>query len=814
MNRKNILLKIATYVGIPLLFALVCAVYFYPQLDGEVIPSNDVTQYEGMSRDIKDMRDLEGVDTGWTGRMFGGMPAYLITVKYPATIIRNSANAVQKAIGQPIGFIVIAMLSFWLMLVMFGVNPWVGLISSLAYGLSTYFFIIIGAGHVTKMWALAYAPLLIGGVAYTYRKNIWLGGALTALFAAIEIGAGHPQITYYFGLIIAAYAINEFVMAVRNKTLGHFAKATAILLVAAALSVGANYSSLHYTMSHSSETTRGGSDLAKESSEKGGGLDLEYATQWSYGKAETLNTFIPDLMGGASGDGFSTDGPVAKSLAKYGARDIAVQLPAYWGDQPYTAGPTYIGAVAIFFALLGALLLEGRKKWWIIGVSILAIMLAWGSNMMWFTELAFKVLPGYNKFRTVSMTLAIVEFTVPLLGALALAKMWEGVDRKKLLRSTYIAAGVTGGIALICALFGSSLFDMTSPIDAHLGLPGDVLDAMQQERASILSADAVRSLLFVALSAGVVLLWGVGKLRKWALIACCAVLVLADMLPVNHRYLPTMNEESRFEAPKELDVEPTPADLYILQDEEPGFRVQNLAVSTFNDATTSYFHRSVGGYHGAKLSRYQDLIEHYLGDPTSEVYRMLNNKYTISIDKESGQYAIKTHPERLGAAWFVDRVLTVSSPQDEIAAVGQIDLACEAVVDEHFAELYNKAVLDSVDQQASIKLISYRPHRLGYRSSSQTDEIAVFSEIYYPNGWSVTIDGKPAEYFRANYVLRAMVIPAGEHYIEWTFNIPDFDKVESVTLTCSIIILAAIVAAAVATFIQRKKRKTSDETGR
>jgi hypothetical protein len=567
-------------------------------------------------------------------------------------------------------------------------------------------------------------------------------------------------------------------------------------------------------MSHSSETTRGGSDLAIESTEKGGGLDLEYATQWSYGKAETLNTFIPDLMGGASGDGFSNDGPVAKSLAKYGARDIAGQLPAYWGDQPYTAGPTYIGAVAIFLALLGIFLLEGRNKWWIIGVSILAIMLAWGSNMMWFTELAFKVLPGYNKFRTVSMTLAIIEFTIPLLCAFALAMVWSGVDRNKLFRSTYIAAGITGGIALLCALFGGSLFDMTSPIDSHLGLPADVLDAMQQERASILKADAVRSLIFVVLSAGVILLWGMGKLRKWVFVVCCAGLVLADMLPVNHRYLPTLNEESRFETPKELAVEPTPADLYILQDEEPGFRVQNLAVSTFNDATTSYFHRSVGGYHGAKLSRYQDLIEHYLGDPNSEVYKMLNTKYTISIDKESGQYAIKTHPERLGAAWFVDRLLTVNTPQDEIAAVGQIDLACEAVVDERFADIYNKAILDSVDQQASIKLTSYQPHKLGYRSFSQTDEIAIFSEIYYPNGWSVTIDGKPAEYFRANYVLRAMVIPAGEHYIEWSFNIPDFNKVESITLTCSIIILAAIAIAAIVTIILLKKRNISDETGR
>ena len=807
MNLKTILTRVAPYAAVLALFAALCAAYFAPQFEGKEIPMHDVVQYEGMSKDIKDLRAAEGVDSGWTGGMFGGMPAYLITVKYPSMVIRNAVNSIQNALGKPWAFILLAMTSFWVMLLMCGINPWVGLVSALAYGLSTYFFIIIGAGHVTKMWALAYAPLLIGGVLYTYRSNIWLGGALTALAAAIEIGAGHPQITYYFGLIIVALAINEFVQALKSKTLPRFFKATAVLAVAAVLSVGANYSSLHYTMSHSAETIRGGSELAPTSQgEKG--LDLEYATAWSYGKLETLNTFIPGLMGGSSNGGFASNGEVAKSLGKYGARDLATQLPSYWGDQPFTAGPTYIGAVAIFLAVLGMFVLEGRKKWWLAGVSLLAVMLAWGSNMMWFTELMFNILPGYDKFRTVSMTLAVVEFTIPLLGAFVLAELWNGMERQRLMHGLKWAAGITGGIALVFALLGGALFDFGSAVDAQL--PDDVVAAMHSERAAMLRGDAWRSFIFVALTAGVVLLFGMGKLKRGVMIAACAVLVCADMIPVNARFLP----QSTFVSASKNKVQPTPADLAIMQDKEPGFRVLNTTVSPFNDATTSYFHRSVGGYHGAKLSRYQDLIEHHLSNTASPVYNMLNTKYFITADKQTRQYNVIPNPDRLGAAWFVDKLLTVESPQDEIDALDDIDLVSEAVADERFADIYSKASMEGVDQQAVIELVEYKPNYLRYESASDYDEIAVFSEIYYPHGWSVSIDGEPAEYFRANYVLRAMVIPAGEHIIEWEFKIPEIRKVENITLVSSLAILAAVAAALVATMMGKPKKTNNDETDR
>lgn len=800
MNIKAVLTKIAPYPAAIAVFAIICALYFAPQFSDKVIPMHDVTQYNGMVEDIQQTRQQTGVDPGWTGRMFGGMPAYLISVRHPAMIIKEATTAVQNVLGRPLAFILLAMASFWILMLMLGVNPWIGIVPSLAYGLSTYFFIIIGAGHITKMWALAYAPLLIGGVIYTYRRNIWLGGSLTALFAAIQIGAGHPQITYYFGIIIAAFAINEAVTAIRTKTFPHWAKATAVLCLAAGLSLGANLSTLYYTMAHSKETTRGGSDLAV-TTDGAKGLDLEYATAWSYGRAESFNMLIPDFMGQSSSGGFSPDGEVARSLGKYGARSMTTQLPSYWGDQPYTAGPTYIGAVAILLAVLGLFTLEGRRKWWLLAVSVLAVFLAWGSNMMWFTELAFKIIPGYDKFRTVSMILVIVEFTVPLLAALVLSQLWnKQTERPKLLRGIWWSLGITAGITLLFALFGANLMSFSSEVDTQL--PDDVADAMRSERASMLTRDAWRSLLLIIATSGVLLLYAFDRIRRPMLAAACAVLVCVDMIPIDLRYLP----QSIFVSKQQNEIRPTSADLAILADKEPGFRVLNTSVSPFNDATTSYFHRSVGGYHGAKLSRYQDVIDKYLSQSDWKIYDMLNTKYVISQDQKSGEYTASLNPEAYGAAWLVDHLLTVDTPQQEIDALGEIDLKTEAVTDSRFAPVYSKASMDGVDQNASIRLTDYLPNKLRYESSSSTDEIAVFSEIYYPDGWSVTIDGRPAEYFRADYILRAMVIPAGTHTIEWSFEIPKFRTMEGITLACSIVILLSIVGSATV-IIVRKRRK-------
>ena len=559
---KTIIRRLAPAAAALVVFFVVSAAYFAPQFRGEVLPQHDVVQYEGMAKDISDMRAATGEDPQWTGGMFGGMPAFLINVAYPAQIVKRTVGQVVKLIDTPAAFLFFAMTAMWLMLLVFGVDPWVGIVPALAYGLSTYFLLIIGAGHITKMWALVYAPLMMGGAWMTLRGNMWAGGALTALTASLEIGANHPQITYYFLLAMSAFWISEGIAAFREKHLGDFWKRTAVLAAAGILAAGSNFSPLWYTASHSKETMRGGSELASTSETSQDGLTLDYATAWSYGRTESLNLLIPDFMGRESATTFSPDGEVAAVLNEYGLRGAAQQLPAYWGSQPYTGGPTYLGAATIFLAALGIALARGRNKWWIVAVSVLMLLLAWGRNLMWFTELAFDLLPGYNKFRTVSMALVVVQWAVPLLGALALMRLWRGeIPRQRLLRALAWAAGVTGGLCLLLAVAGSAFFDfgraestgmMTEQfrqlfeannmqdylqrgMDAEMGIATG--NAMAAERASMMQADAWRSLLMILLAAGGVALFALRRINKYVLTALLAAVMLLDLVPVDLRFI-------------------------------------------------------------------------------------------------------------------------------------------------------------------------------------------------------------------------------------------------------------------------------------
>ena len=632
------------------LFFVVSAAYFAPQFRGEALPQHDVIQYEGMAKDISDMRAATGEDPQWTGGMFGGMPAYLINVAYPAQLVKRTVGQVVKIIDTPAGFLFFAMVSMWLMLLIVGINPWVGIVAALAYGLSTYFLLIIGAGHVTKMWALVYAPLMMSGAWMTLRGNVWCGAALTGLAASLEIGANHPQITYYFLVAMAAFWISEGILSFREGRLRDFSLRTAALVAAGILAVGSNFSPLWYTARHSKETIRGGSELAATAETSKNGLALDYATAWSYGKAETLNLLVPDFMGRESGTTFPADGQTAAVLNDYGLRGAAQQLSAYWGTQPYTGGPTYLGAAAVFLAALGIALARGRNKWWIIAACVVMILLAWGRNLMGFTEFAFKYLPGYNKFRTVSMTLVVVQWAVPLLGALALMRLWKGeIPRERLLRALAWAAGITGGACLLLAVAGGSLFDfgraesadymtdtfrhifesnnMRSYIDRGMDIEWAeaTADAMAADRAAMMRADAWRSLVMILLAAGGVALFALRRINRYVLTGLLAGVMLLDLVPVDLRFLSSEN----FVSPRRNQVTASAADKAIMQDKDPGYRVLNLTVSPFNDATTSYFHRSVGGYHGAKLARYQDLIDRYLSNVDDGVLDMLNTRYLI-----------------------------------------------------------------------------------------------------------------------------------------------------------------------------------------
>ena len=806
------------------LFFVVSAAYFAPQFRGEVLPQHDVVQFEGMARDIRQMRADTSEDPQWTGGMFGGMPAYLIDVAYPAQLVKNTVGRVVRIVDTPAGFLFFAMTAMWAMLLLCGVDARVAIVGALAYGLSTYFLLIIAAGHVTKMWALVYAPLMMGGAWVTLRRNVWYGGALTALAASLEIGANHPQITYYFLMAMAAFWVSEGIVAGREKRLRDFARRTLVLAAAGMLAVGSNFSPLWYTAQHSKDTMRGGSELVTTVETSRNGLALDYATAWSYGRAESFNLLIPDFMGRESGSTFAADSRTAAVLNDYGLRGAAQQLPTYWGEQPYTGGPTYLGAAAVFLAVLGVALLRGRNKWWLVAICGVMLFLAWGHNWLWFTRLFFDYLPGYDKFRTVSMTLVVVQWAVPVLGAWGLMRLWrDEVSCDRLRRALAWAAGLTGGLCLLFAVAGGALFDFGEQVDAEMmtdqfsrifaannlqsyidkGVDIEwgetTAAAMAADRAAMMQADAWRSLLMIALAAGAVALFAWRRIGRGVLVTALGAVMLLDLVPVDRRFV----SSDDFVSPRRRRIAMTEADRLILDDPTLGFRVFNLTVSPFNDATTSYYHRSVGGYHGAKLARYQDLIDRYLSRMDESVLDMLNTRYAI-VPADDGTPQAVLRGTEFGAAWFVDRAVEAATPQQEIDLLGEVDLRTTAVVAASDAEAV--AVLSDDDMAGirdlpepirSIRLEEYRPNYLKYAYSTPEASVVVFSEIFYDKGWKAYVDGVEAPYFRADYVLRAMSLPAGRHIVEWRFRAPAWGAVETVTGIASVLILLFALGAAV-----------------
>ena len=808
------------------LFFLIAALYFAPQFSGQTLMQHDVQQYEGMSKDILDNRAATGEDAQWTGRMFGGMPAFLINVKYPAQAVKGTIGKIVKVVDTPASFLFFSMTAMWIAMLLFGLSPWVGLVAALAYGFSTYFMLIIGAGHITKMWALVYAPLMMAGVYCTLRRNAWAGAALTALFTSLEIGANHPQITYYFVIAMTALWISEGIIALRSKRGRDFARRTALLVAAGIAAVGSNFAPLWYTWQHTKETTRGGSELVAEGAHGDEGLDLQYATAWSYGKTETLNTLVPDFMGGASSDTFAPDGPVADALRPYGMEQAAQYMPRYWGDQPYTAGPTYLGAAVIFLALTALFLLPARQRWWIVAATLLTLFMAWGSNMMWLTELLMRYLPGYNKFRTVSMALVVAQWTLPLLAALGIGiaiERSEQTDLKRLTRAVIRSAAICAVLLLILIAGGRSLFDFGMQHDGaslseqfrqmlleqggdeyvkqgvHESMGWSVASAMADERAAVMRADAWRSLAFIILAAGAMLLYARRKVIRSGTALCIVLtlIVAADLVTVDTRYLSWKS----FVPARTARILPTEADKLIMQDKDPAYRVLNTSVSTFNDATTSYFHRSVGGYHGAKLSRYQDIIDRYLSKGDEGVLDMLNVRYVIGPSATADDVA--TRPTANGAAWTVRSVVRAASPEEEITLTGEVDTKHEAVMsDEFLPENYNFT-------DGTVTLEEYRPNYLRYTTRSDGNALAVFSEIYTREGWRAYIDGEEVRPLRADYILRALELPAGSHTVEWRYRAPHWNAIEAVTLIFSIAVLAAFIITVIIV-IRNERRQTTE----
>lgn len=792
-----------------ILFAAISAIFFQPQYEGKALRQGDMVQVSGMSRDIEKHVEEYGEHPQWTGGMFSGMPAYLISMNYDGRWVKNVVDHIYF-LGTPAAFLFVAMAGFYLMLLMFGVNPWIAIVGGVGYGLSSYFPIIIEAGHITKMMALAWVAPIVGSVWYAYRKNRYLGAALAGIFASVEISTSHPQITYYFLFVLLALVINELVQSYKEKRLRKFTLTTLTLLGAAILAIGSNLVQLYYVADHAPDTLRGASELTEvttNTQNHTSGLDKDYATAWSYGKAETFNLFIPNFMGGSSSGGFASDGAVAESLGKYNARGIATQLPAYFGSQPFTSGPVYVGAILIFLFLFGLFFVEGRAKWWIVAVTILSLMLAWGHNMMWFSDLFLDYIPMYNKFRTVSTILVIVQWSVPLLAMLALQKFISGnYEKAEFVRAFKFSTLIAAGFAIFAAVVIPSFMDFTASSDSSMGLPDDVIIAMESERASLLRADAMRSLIFVAAAAALLWISFMGKLKTVALAGALSALVVADLFGVDRRYVKTEDFRPKREA---LAIPMTDADRTILQD-TTNYRVMNLTVSPFQDATTSYYHRSVGGYHAAKLRRYQDIIEKHLSQNNMAVYDMLNTKYFI-VQGEDGKASVQVNSGALGNAWFVDQIQWVDTPDQEIIALGEgFSPRHTAVIDRRF-ESELTGINPSADSLASITLTEYKVNHLTYHSKAAAEGVAIFSEVYYAKGWKAYIDGVEVPYLRADYILRAMKIPSGEHTIEWRFAAPHFETVVNLTRASSAILLLAALAMLSLSVCCKKTKEGQDQ---
>lgn len=795
-------------VGILLVITLV---YFYPDVfEGNVLRQHDTLQGVANGQEAAAFAEATGETTRWTNSLFSGMPTFQISPSYGSSkLISTVERAYSLWLPNPANLVFIMMLGFYILMLAMRTRWYVALLGAIAYGFSSYFFIIIGAGHIWKFSTLAYVPPTIAGIILCYRGKYVGGGVLAAFFAMLQIAANHIQMTYYFLFVIVALVIAFFVEHKRANTLKKWAKATGVLAVAAALAVGANLPSLYNTYEYSKQTMRGGhSELAVASANSTkGGLDKNYITQWSYGISETFSLLIPNIKGGATiipTDGQNVQTSMAeveqvkedyqKGKIDYQTYSNLQMFPQYFGDQPMTNGPVYVGALIFALFILGLIIVKGPVKWALFAVTVLSVALSWGHNMMWLTDWFIDHFPLYNKFRTVASILVIAEFTMPLLAALALQKIVTTPDFFKLHSKAFF--GSFGISIFFCLLgmmapsvFGSGISQMEADMFAEYAAQGYDLSplyaSLQDARMAMVSADALRSFVFLVIGAALFWLYFKNILKKEALCGALLVVVLIDMYPVDKRYLNTKSFSMK-PAMAQQTIEPRPVDLQILQDTAMNYRVMDL--SRFGDAMPSYFHKCIGGYHAAKLTRYQDLIDRQISKNNVEVLNMLNAKYLVVDDTTA-----HINPEALGNGWFVDKVTYVKGAQAEMAVLDTLHTAVGAVADESFRSVLGEA--KAVTPGDTIIETVYKPNELHYKTISRNGGLAVFSEIYFPWGWTATVDGKEVPVGRVNYVLRALQLPAGEHTVVFRFDPQSVHTTETVAYASVVLIYLALIGA-------------------
>ena len=795
-------------VGILLVITLV---YFYPDVfEGNVLRQHDTLQGVANGQEAAAFAEATGETTRWTNSLFSGMPTFQISPSYGSSkLISTVERAYSLWLPNPANLVFIMMLGFYILMLAMRTRWYVALLGAIAYGFSSYFFIIIGAGHIWKFSTLAYVPPTIAGIILCYRGKYIGGGVLAAFFAMLQIAANHIQMTYYFLFVIVALVIAFFVEHKRANTLKKWAKATGVLAVAAALAVGANLPSLYNTYEYSKQTMRGGhSELAVATANSTkGGLDKNYITQWSYGISETFSLLIPNIKGGATiipTDGQNVQTSMAeveqvkedyqKGKIDYQTYSNLQMFPQYFGDQPMTNGPVYVGALIFALFILGLIIVKGPVKWALFAVTVLSVALSWGHNMMWLTDWFIDHFPLYNKFRTVASILVIAEFTMPLLAALALQKIVTTPDFFKLHSKAFF--GSFGISIFFCLLgmmapsvFGSGISQMEADMFAEYAAQGYDLSplyaSLQEARMAMVSADALRSFVFLVIGAALFWLYFKNILKKEALCGALLMVVLIDMYPVDKRYLNTKSFSMK-PAMAQQTIEPRPVDLQILQDTAMNYRVMDL--SRFGDAMPSYFHKCIGGYHAAKLTRYQDLIDRQISKNNVEVLNMLNAKYLVVDDTTA-----HINPEALGNGWFVDKVTYVKGAQAEMAVLDTLHTAVGAVADESFRSVLGEA--KAVMPGDTIIETVYKPNELHYKTISRNGGLAVFSEIYFPWGWTATVDGKEVPVGRVNYVLRALQLPAGEHTVVFRFDPQSVHATETVAYASVALIYLALIGA-------------------
>jgi len=871
--------KYLPHLAAIVIFAVVTLIYFRPLLSGKELRQGDITRHKSMSKEIVDYREKYNAEPLWTNSMFGGMPAYQISTLYPGNWLNHLDAAFKLYLPHPGGYLFLYCLGFFVLLLCLEVNPWLATLGGLAYGLSSYFLIVIEAGHNSKANALGYLPMVLGGVVLLFRQRYWAGLALTALATGMELNANHVQISYYGYILIGFVILGYFVAAVKSGSLLHFGKALGLFVAATLIGLLPNAGNLTLTNEYGKYSTRGKSELTikanlkknqtldearsgndavsaaepiKEQYERNttSGLDQDYATQWSYGVGETFSFLIPDFKGGASNP-IRSAYPEALKKVNPDFREQVASSNAYFGDQPFTSGPVYIGAIVMFLALLGMFTIKNPLKWPLFFATVLTVALGWGSNFMPLTDFFMHYVPGYNKFRAVSMTLVIAELTLPLMAILAIhealaVKNWETKLKLSLLKRevslkklVLITAGVVGGFCLLGYLAPDMVNSFRAGSEEAIMINeavrsgasraevepyvAELMPQIEIARKAIFKADAMRSFIFIALAFVLLYLYFTNKIKRELFLGTLGLFIVIDLWTVDTRYLNNDSFVTK-EQNRQMLVEKTAADEEILRDTDPNYRVLNLTTGPWQDATTSYYHKSVGGYHGAKLKKYQELIDFVLDKEINYLFKngnqlfgsdsvrqallgslgalnMLNTRYIILPGGgQDRQALVMKNSQANGNAWFVKNVIPMVDADEELLALRKLDSKTTAITRQTNAQLAPFKNQYAGDGQ--IKLVSYKPNELVYESQAPSDGFAVFSEIYYPEGWNAYLDGKPTPHIATNYVLRGMPVPAGNHKIEFRFEPASYANSNKLAMAGSLLLVLTVAAGL---YFNRKK---------